>query len=135
MAKQSRTSILDVTSENIHSVLLRLARRLRALNKERDSIAASLHRVAAAGSAMLVELGTSAADVAGMAPRVFVRKGGRPKGYVMSAATKAKLRAAWKRRKAAAAGRGEGAKRTLSAEARAKIAAAQRARWAKAKSA
>jgi hypothetical protein len=30
-------------------------------------------------------------------------KGGRPKGYKMSAATKAKLRAAWKRRKAAAA--------------------------------
>jgi hypothetical protein len=29
-------------------------------------------------------------------------KGGRPRGYKMSAATKAKLRAAWKRRKAAA---------------------------------
>jgi hypothetical protein len=30
------------------------------------------------------------------------RKGGRPKGYKMSAATRAKLRAAWRRRKAAA---------------------------------
>lgn len=40
------------------------------------------------------------AEIAASKPRKG--KGGRPKGYVMSAATKAKLRAAWKRRKAAA---------------------------------
>jgi hypothetical protein len=33
---------------------------------------------------------------------VRLRKGGRPKGFTVSAATKAKLRAAWKKRKAAA---------------------------------
>jgi hypothetical protein len=31
------------------------------------------------------------------------RRGGRPKGYKMSEATKRKLRAAWRRRKAASA--------------------------------
>lgn len=43
---------------------------------------------------------------AGVARSLAKRKGGRPKGYKTSTATRAKLRAAWKRRKAAAAGSG-----------------------------
>jgi hypothetical protein len=72
---------------------------------------------------------------------------GRKPGFKMSAATKAKLKAAWARRKAArldegaqesssapqpSAAKGTGAKkkRTMSADARARIAAAQKKRWA-----
>lgn len=40
----------------------------------------------------------NAIEAIGRAPK---NRGGRPKGYKMSAATRAKLRAAWKRRKAA----------------------------------
>jgi hypothetical protein len=65
------------------------------------------------------------------------------KGRKLSAETKAKMRAAWARRKAAAAGdtsqitqtdAAESApkkKRVMSAEARARISAAQKKRWAK----
>jgi hypothetical protein len=71
------------------------------------------------------------------------RRGGRPKGYRISEATRAKLRAAWARRKTSG---GDGAssatparkgrrKRTMSAEARARIAAAQKKRWAAVKKA
>jgi NUMOD3 motif len=71
------------------------------------------------------------------------RKGGRPKGFKMTEATKAKLRAAWLRRKGATGGgtapaakpvgtksSGGSKKKVMSPEAREKIAAAQRKRWA-----
>ena len=48
----------------------------------------------------------SAKRVAKSAKDATPNKGGRPKGYKMSEATKRKLRAAWKRRKAAAATKG-----------------------------
>jgi hypothetical protein len=47
---------------------------------------------------MLADLGHSVADAG-----ISRRRGGRPKGYRMSEETKAKLRAAWKRRRAARA--------------------------------
>ena len=63
------------------------------------------------------------------------------KGRTLSAETKAKMRAAWARRKAAAAGgttetqtgaatRAPKKKRVMSAQARARISAAQKKRWA-----
>ena len=66
------------------------------------------------------------------------RPAASPKGRKLSAETKAKMRAAWARRKSAAEGtEAEAAnaepmpktRRTMSAEARAKISAAQRKRW------
>jgi hypothetical protein len=51
---------------------------------------------------LLADLGHGTAE-----PLVSRRRGGRPKGYRMSDETKAKLRAAWKRRKAARARSGE----------------------------
>jgi len=54
---------------------------------------------------------------------------GRRKGYKASDETKAKLRAAWERRKNTKARNNT---RIISPEGRARIAAAQKARWAKA---
>jgi hypothetical protein len=74
------------------------------------------------------------------------RFSGRRKGHKVSAVTKAKLKAAWAKRKAAASKTGApdleavnarpvttavaAKKRTMSAEARARISAAQKRRWA-----
>ena len=88
----------------------------------------------------------------GRAPTRAARKSagarfvGRRKGYKVSAATKAKLKASWAKRRAAAAKTGAAdqkpadarpaaapvaaKKRTMSAEARARISAAQKKRWA-----
>jgi hypothetical protein len=44
----------------------------------------------------------SMAEIAHVTTQRRRRRGGRPKGFKVSAATKAKLRAAWKRRREAA---------------------------------
>jgi hypothetical protein len=78
---------------------------------------------------MLSDLGDTAS-----AAVTRVRRGGRQRGYKASATTRAKLRAAWKRRKAAAGGtvapKKSRKRGRLSPEARERIAAAQRKRWA-----
>jgi hypothetical protein len=91
---------LTTTAENFGATLGRLAGRLERLNRQREELAAELRHVAAVSQGMLADLGSYAGEEVRR-----VRKGGRPKGYKMSAATKRKLRAAWKRRKAAARSR------------------------------
>jgi hypothetical protein len=98
MAKRSSrrgTSRLNATAESLGSALGHVAARVEALNRQRAEVAADIRRIIAAGERLLTELGQSAQTA------VARRKGGRPKGYRMSEETKAKLRAAWRRRKAA----------------------------------
>ena len=75
-----------------------MAARVDAWNSQRAAISRDLEELIAHAQGLLN-------GVRGQeAPRMSARakgKGGRPKGYKMSSATKAKLRAAWKRRKAA----------------------------------
>jgi hypothetical protein len=76
----------------------RVTARLDAWKKQRDEIRADIQAVAASAASMLRELGQPNGTA-----RKPVGKGGRPKGYKASAATRRKLRAAWKRRKEAMA--------------------------------
>ena len=79
---------------------------------------------------MLADLGHAVLPTPTVVP---VRRGGRPKGYKASPATRAKLRAAWKARKAASAQVEAPKKRMISEYGKARIAAAQKKRWAKVK--
>jgi hypothetical protein len=90
---------LNATAETLGTALGRLQARVASLKQERAAIASDLQRLLQSAQALLADLGHAGA-VAVAAPR---RTGGRPKGYKMSDETKAKLRAAWKRRKAATA--------------------------------
>jgi len=119
---------VDITAENIGATLGRVAAKLDSWKRQRTEIAAELNRVVAAAQRMLSHLGPESTA----APAVLNR-GGRKKGYKMSAATKAKIRAAWEKRKAAGGAvvqKVQKKKRKLSAAARAKISAAQKRRWA-----
>ena len=76
-----------------------LAARWAALDRQRTELAAELARLArtmAAGGGSPLDGGATLIKELGR------RRGGRPKGFKMTEATKRKLRAAWKRRKAAA---------------------------------
>jgi hypothetical protein len=95
--KRRRKGALTTTAESFGATLGRLAGRVDRLNRERRELAAELRHLTAVAQGMLRDLGSFAADDVQR-----LRKGGRPKGYKMSAATKRKLREAWKRRKAAA---------------------------------
>jgi hypothetical protein len=72
--------------------LTRLAAELNLLDAKRDSL---LLRIRAT-IASLVGDGAAVRPARGVRRR---RRGGRPKGFKVSAATRAKLRAAWKKRK------------------------------------
>jgi hypothetical protein len=112
-----------VTAETIGSALGSLARRVDALKKHRASLATDIHAILAAGHRMLSELGHPQSTRDG-------RKR-QPKGSAAREATKARLRASWQQQRAQPHPHIK--KRTMSEEARAKIAAAQKARWAKAR--
>ena len=90
---------------NIGAALGSVADRIDAWKAQRDVLAAEVNALAKAAQAMMTTLVEGKTDetnrflASARAPR---NKGGRLKGYKMSAATKAKLRAAWKKRKAAA---------------------------------
>lgn len=104
MAKKSSRSksSLNTTAENIGAALGHVAARLDAWKKQRAEIVGDIHKVLQSAQALLGEIGDVSAKgplAAFAAPK---SKGGRPKGYKMSAATKRKLREAWKRRKAEA---------------------------------
>jgi hypothetical protein len=119
---------------------------MTAWKTERAAIARDIAAVLAQGQALLRELGTTGDALRVPGAPVSRGRGGRPRGYKTSAATRAKLRAAWARRKAALAAAAQGAagtsaaqttskrtrkgRRTMSPEARARIAAGQRKRWA-----
>jgi hypothetical protein len=105
VAKQVRdrgNAALNETAETIGAALGRLAARLSAWKDERATLAADIQVLAQKAQAMLDDVGTAAGRGVAAATKA-ANKGGRPKGYKMSEATKAKLRAAWKRRKAQAA--------------------------------
>ena len=86
---------MESTAESIGTALGQVAARLEAWRNDRAAIAADIQALARSAQGMLNDLGHSAESAVA---RVTGNKGGRPKGYRMSAATKAKLRAAWKRR-------------------------------------
>jgi hypothetical protein len=101
--RRRRSRVLTSTAEGIGKTLGKVAARLDAWKRERGEIAAQIQAVAKSAQAMLAELGSTAAEEFAQRRRSRRRKGGRRKGYRMSEATKAKLRAAWRRRKAAKA--------------------------------
>jgi hypothetical protein len=91
---RSSTSPTDGLGETLGA----LASKVDAWRQQRTSIVNELQRLAALTASLLEELGTEA--------HVSVKRGGgRPKGYRASEETRAKLRAAWKRRKALGPGR------------------------------
>ena len=93
---------LNVTAETIGAALGSLAARLNNWKEQRAALAIEIQSLARSAQAMLDDVAVAAGRGVGAA-KAAANKGGRPKGYKMSAATKAKLRAAWKPRKAAAA--------------------------------
>lgn len=103
MAKRQtrRGSRMNTTAESIGQALGRVASKLDRWKRERAEIAAEIQRLMQSAQTMLGDLGDDAGR--GVSSATTSRKGGRPKGYKMSEATKRKLRAAWKRRKAAMA--------------------------------
>ena len=105
MAKRGRqagSSSLHYTAEAIGKALGHVAAKLDAWKVERTSLAAEVRSLMVSAQSLLGEVSDGDYRVGS----VRKNKGGRPKGYKMSAATKAKLRAAWKRRKAAVAREG-----------------------------
>ena len=105
MAKRQRRAPrrLTATAETIGAALGRVAARLDAWKRQRAEIVAELQAIALSAQAMLASVG-GGRSAATPVPRVTRRKnkGGRPKGYKMSEASKRKIRQAWKRRLAAA---------------------------------
>jgi ElaB/YqjD/DUF883 family membrane-anchored ribosome-binding protein len=91
----TRDSSLNSAAENIGTALGHVAARLDRWKKDQASISADLQSLLKSAQDVLGDLGGTAAKSFDQA-----RKGGRPKGYKTSPATKAKLRAAWERRKA-----------------------------------
>jgi hypothetical protein len=85
-----------LTPENIGVALGRLASRIDVWKRQRDELIAEGERLAGVALGFVKDLRGTNAPASGAA-----RKGGRPKGMKMSEETRAKLRAAWKRRKAA----------------------------------
>lgn len=95
---------LNATAESLGSALGHVAARLDAWKRQRAEIAADIQKLLHSAQGMLGDLGDQATKRASAFLKPTApNKGGRPKGYKMSEATKRKLRAAWKRRKAAAA--------------------------------
>jgi hypothetical protein len=104
VTKRGRTKgnpTLNDTAAAIGAGLGRVAARLAAWQKQRAILAAEIQALATRVQALVGD----AAEATGRgfaAARAASSRGGRPKGYKVSPATRAKLRAAWKRRKAAA---------------------------------
>jgi ElaB/YqjD/DUF883 family membrane-anchored ribosome-binding protein len=98
---RTRKNRLDKAAIGIGRTLGHAAARLDEWRRQGDEIAAEIRHVVDTGSKMLSELGHSA-RTGTTAVRTAVRevRKGRKKGFKMSEATKKKLRAAWKRRKA-----------------------------------
>jgi hypothetical protein len=95
---------LNATAESLGAALGHVAARLDAWKRQRAEIAADIQKLLHSAQSMLGDLGDVASKRASaLLKSASSNKGGRPKGYKMSEATKRKLRAAWKRRKAAMA--------------------------------
>jgi hypothetical protein len=87
-------------AEGLGAAFGKIAGRIDAWNSQRGDIAKDIQDLITQAQRILKDVMRAPAPVV---PGTRKGKGGRPKGYKMSAATKAKLRAAWKRRKAAKA--------------------------------
>jgi hypothetical protein len=99
-----------LTPENIGTALGQLANRIDAWKRQRDALIVEGERLADVALGFVRDL-RGVETVARSA-----RKGGRPKGMKMSEETKAKLRAAWKARKAKS-----GAEATKAGDVRAQV--------------
>ena len=91
-----------LTPENIGTALGQLANRIDAWKRQRDDLIAEGERLAGVALGFVQDLRGSKTPAPAPKSRP-ARKGGRPRGMKMSEETKAKLREAWKRRKAAGA--------------------------------
>ena len=117
-----------LTPENIGAALGQFANRIDAWKRQRDELITEGERLAGVALEFVRDLrGTAAPAASAASAATPVRKGGRPKGMKMSEETRAKLREAWKRRKAAQGS----AERTTTADERARV----RARTGRARSA
>ncbi len=96
-------------ASDIDTALTRVTTRLHAWHAERQQIAAEIRQLIGRANALLEELGGTAPSRAQRPPRSAKRRGGRPKGFKVSPATRAKLRAVWKRRKAEQEGKAKAA--------------------------
>ena len=86
-----------LTPETLGTALGQLANRIEAWKKQRDELIVEGERLAGVAMSFVKDLrGHSTPPL----PKVADRKGGRPRDTKLSEETKAKLRAAWKRRKA-----------------------------------
>jgi hypothetical protein len=90
---------LNATAESIVTALGHVAARVDSWKQQRTEIASEIQKLLTSAHALMRDLGHSA-DAPATRDALARRKGGRPKGYKMSEETKAKLRAAWRRRKA-----------------------------------
>ena len=101
MAKR-RTSkrVATAVAVGVGAAFGRVVARIDRWNSERADIADDVRRLIADAQTLLKDVLHAPTPTA---PAGRKGKGGRPKGYKMSEATKAKLRAAWKKRKAAKA--------------------------------
>jgi hypothetical protein len=99
-----RSKRLNATAESLGAALGHVAARLDVWKRQRAEIAADIQKLLHSAQSMLSDLGDVASTRASaLMKSTSPNKGGRPKGYKMSEATKRKLRAAWKRRKATTA--------------------------------
>jgi hypothetical protein len=95
---------LNHSAQTIGTALGHVASRVDAWKQQRDELSSEIQKVLHSAQQLMIDLGHTSVVTKGAAAlqQLVERKGGRPKGYKMSEATKAKLRAAWKRRKSAA---------------------------------
>jgi|SRR5690606_12613794 len=101
--EEARHVAKKLTPEEIGTALGRLARRIDQWKETKAELLTEAERLAGLARGLVAELqGTGIGSAATAAASGRSRRGGRPKGMKVSEATKAKLRAAWKRRKAAA---------------------------------
>lgn len=108
MAKRGRrigSRGLDATAGSIGAALGHVAARVDSWKQQRTEIALEIQKLLTSAHALMRDLGHSAetGTSSHAIDALARRKGGRPKGYRMSEETKAKLRAAWRRRNATAA--------------------------------
>ena len=106
-----------LTPENIGAALGQLANKIDLWKRQRDELISEGERLAGVALGFVRDLRGTETPAA----KPKTRKGGRPKGMKMSEETRAKLRAAWKRRKAATMG----AENTKPGDVRAQVRASQ----------
>jgi hypothetical protein len=141
--KHVSTGASTSTAKALGATLDHIGERVAAWRQQHAQIVSEIRLIVDRASKMLADVGEHVVPsrTSTSAP-ARTRRGGRPKGYRISEATRAKLRAAWARRKTSGDGASSATparkgrrKRTMSAEARARIAAAQKKRWAAVKKA